>query len=122
MREKIERLVDDLDGGDADETVVFGLDGYVYEIDLSADNGDILRERLMEFINKGRRQGRMSTASGTARAAGITRAVRPRAASNGEASVASTIRGWGRDQNFEVNDRGRISKELRAAYDAAHVS
>ena len=31
-------LVDDLDGGSADETVRFGLDGVSYEIDLSADN------------------------------------------------------------------------------------
>ena len=30
-------LVDDLDGGSADETVRFGLDGVSYEIDLSAE-------------------------------------------------------------------------------------
>ena len=29
-------LEDDYDGGDADETVSFGLDGVEYEIDLSA--------------------------------------------------------------------------------------
>ena len=29
------KLIDDLDGADADETVSFGLDGVVYEIDLS---------------------------------------------------------------------------------------
>ena len=31
-------LVDDLDGGAADETVSFALDGASYEIDLSSDN------------------------------------------------------------------------------------
>jgi len=32
-------LVDDLDGGDAEGTVLFGLDGTQYEIDLSAGHG-----------------------------------------------------------------------------------
>ena len=31
-------LIDDLDGGDATETVTFGLDGATYEIDLSEQN------------------------------------------------------------------------------------
>ena len=34
----IHKLVDDLDGGDADETVKFALDGVQYEIDLSKAN------------------------------------------------------------------------------------
>ena len=34
----IVKLSDDIDGGDADETVRFGLDGKAYEIDLSATN------------------------------------------------------------------------------------
>ena len=32
------KLVDDMDGGDADETVAFGLDGKSYEIELSKKN------------------------------------------------------------------------------------
>lgn len=37
-REVIEKLIDDLDGGEATETVTFGLDGASYEIDLSKKN------------------------------------------------------------------------------------
>ena len=37
-------LVDDLDGGDAEESVSFSLDGVSYEIDLSAENAEALRE------------------------------------------------------------------------------
>ena len=38
-------LVDDLDGSEAGETVVFGLDGTTYEIDLSEKNAKKLRNR-----------------------------------------------------------------------------
>ena len=34
----IHKLVDDIDNGDADETVKFALDGIQYEIDLSEKN------------------------------------------------------------------------------------
>ena len=39
-------LSDDLDGGTADETVTFALDGVSYEIDLSAANAAMLRQAL----------------------------------------------------------------------------
>ena len=39
-------LVDDLDGGPADETVTFSLDGVSYEIDLTHDNAAALRDAL----------------------------------------------------------------------------
>ena len=42
----IHKLVDDLDGGDADETVKFALDGVQYEIDLSETNADKLRDAI----------------------------------------------------------------------------
>ena len=50
----IVKLSDDIDGGDADETVRFGLDGKAYEIDLSATNAAKLRGALRPFIDKGR--------------------------------------------------------------------
>ena len=40
------KFVDDLDGSDAAATVSFGLDGTVYEIDLSDDNAAKLRDSL----------------------------------------------------------------------------
>ena len=44
-------LEDDLDGGPADQTVRFGLDGAEYEIDLSARNAAAFRERLAPSPN-----------------------------------------------------------------------
>lgn len=53
----IVRLTDDIDGGDADETVHFSLDGTSYEIDLSAANAARLREAIQPFVEKGRVSG-----------------------------------------------------------------
>ncbi len=48
-------LEDDLDGGKADETVTFGLDGTSYEIDLSKKNAAKLRDALAQYVGSGRR-------------------------------------------------------------------
>ena len=53
----IVRLTDDIDGGDADETVHFALDGRSYEIDVNAENAARLRGALKPFIEKGRARG-----------------------------------------------------------------
>jgi hypothetical protein len=53
----IVRLTDDIDGGDADETVHFSLDGTSYEIDLSTANATRLREAIGPFVEKGRVSG-----------------------------------------------------------------
>ena len=51
-------LEDDLDGGPADETVRFGVDGSDYEIDLSKKNAAALRRKLAPFIEHARKAGR----------------------------------------------------------------
>ena len=50
----IVKLTDDIDGGDADETIQFALDGKTYEIDLSAANASKLRDVLKPYIENGR--------------------------------------------------------------------
>lgn len=48
-------LFDDLDGGRADETVTFALDGVEYEIDLSKANATALRNVFTAYIEHGHR-------------------------------------------------------------------
>jgi hypothetical protein len=48
-------LFDDLDGGRADETVRFALDGVEYEIDLSAKHAAELRDMLAVYIGHAHR-------------------------------------------------------------------
>jgi hypothetical protein len=60
-------LFDDLDGGRADETVSFALDGVEYEIDLSTANATALRNAMAEFIRHAHRvTGRTRRATVTA--------------------------------------------------------
>lgn len=99
-------LVDDLDGGVADETISFGLDGVSYEIDLSKSNANKLREVFSEW-------------TGHARRAGGRRATGRRPAA-GRRQDLNEIRQWGRANGFKVSDRGRVSGELQDAYDKAH--
>ena len=56
MAQKIQTLlIDDLDGGEAETTVRFGLDGTEYEIDLSAKNADALRRAVARYVDAARR-------------------------------------------------------------------
>lgn len=50
----IVKLTDDIDGGDAEETVRFALDGRSYEIDLSSANATALRAAFQTYIENGR--------------------------------------------------------------------
>jgi hypothetical protein len=104
-------LVDDVDGGDADETISFALDGVSYEIDLNSDNATRLREALAPWVGHARRVGGRSSR----RSAGG----RARASANG-GSANSEIRDWARKNGYEISDRGRISAEIREAYANAH--
>lgn len=111
QRVRIE-LTDDLlgDGTPADETVTFALDGVTYELDLSADNAAKLRDQLGPWTGVARRiSGRKATGG----------AKRGRAAS-GSGTPANEIRQWARSQGMEVSERGRVSDEVKAAYEAAH--
>ncbi len=100
-------LEDDLDGGDATETVTFGLDGVTYEIDLNDKNAAALRDALAGYVGAGRRVAgrRRSGSSSSSRS------------SSGE---LSKIREWARANGFEVSDRGRISQKVRDAYAKAN--
>lgn len=105
---RIENVVttDDFDGTEGASTVVFGLDGRSYEIDLSAENETELREFLDHYIQRARRP----------RSARVT-APAPVPAKTEDIAA---IRAWAKEHDFEVSDRGRISSEVRSAYAAAH--
>jgi hypothetical protein len=64
----IVQLTDDIDGGEADETISFALNGNTYQIDLSAKNAERLRNAFAPFIEKGRKAGRGDSASTRTRA------------------------------------------------------
>jgi len=94
-------LVDDVDGGQADETVSFALDGTNYEIDLSASRAKELREDFDRWVSKARKVG-----------------ARARGNRTGRTSDATAIRAWAKANGIAVSERGRVSAEVRQAYAA----
>lgn len=61
-------LLDDLDGGMADETVSFSLDGVDYEIDLSTANATALRDVFAEYVAHAHRAPARSRRTATTKA------------------------------------------------------
>ncbi|MEV5988434.1 Lsr2 family protein [Streptomyces sp. NPDC052051] len=111
MAQKVQvLLVDDLDGGEADETVTFALDGKTYEIDLTTANADKLRGLLDPYVKGGRRTGgRGAGGRGKARA------------TSGASQDTAQIRAWAKENGYEVNDRGRVPATIREAYEKANA-
>ena len=102
-------LVDDMDGTEAEETVSFGLDGTTYEIDLNSKNAASLREALSTYVGHARKAGTPARRSG-----------RRTAQTTNLGPSTRELRDWARSNGYEVSDRGRVSSEVRRAYEAAH--
>ena len=108
MAQKIQTLfIDDIDGGEAEGTVRFALDGTDYEIDLNSRHSDELRAALRKYIEHARKVG------GTAR--------RPGGRGGRRVSSVDTVavRAWARENGYEIKDRGRVPADLVERYQAA---
>jgi hypothetical protein len=103
-------LVDDLDGGQAEETVTFGLDGKIYEIDLSGGNAQKLRDALAAYVGAARRPG--SSRRGRAGSTPASSGSRPVV----DREQNQAVRDWARKRGMKVSDRGRIPSEVLEAY------
>ncbi|MCR1981390.1 Lsr2 family protein [Cellulosimicrobium cellulans] len=100
----ITKIASDLSGADDAKTVNFAVEGTSYEVDLTKDEHTEFMRALSRYTEVGRKvsgRGRPSRKAPTK--------------SNTEA-----IRSWARENGYQVSDRGRISSEVQAAYEAAH--
>lgn len=100
-------MTDDLDGSPAAGTVMFGIDGVTYEIDLSERNRARLDRELAPYVSAGRRvsRGRRRASSG--------RQIGPRA-------DRAAVRAWAKENGLQISERGRISAEVISKYEASH--
>jgi hypothetical protein len=102
-------LEDDLEGGEAGETIEFALDGVQYSIDLNESNAEQLRGALDKYVDKARRTGgRRSTR-------------RPSTKAPAPAVVFSqvhnkAVRAWAASTGVDVSPRGRIPAHVIDAY------
>lgn len=102
-------LEDDIDGGPADQQVTFALDGIEFEIDLSESNAAALRGVLEPYVSAGRRTGGRPQHK-----AAPTR-------HSSRAQWLSDVRTWARAHGHDVADRGRLSRSVVDAYEAAQA-
>jgi hypothetical protein len=105
-RQVITVLTDDLDGGNADRTVEFGIDGVNYTIDLSEKNVGKLRKALDPYL---------AAAARAPRSAGRRRAA-PSVVQSSTREQNQAIREWATKNGWEVSERGRIPVSVVEAY------
>jgi nucleoid-associated protein Lsr2 len=98
---------DDLDGSPGAETVSFGLDGVIYEIDLAPVN----RARLAEIVAPYLAAGRKASRGGRHRAGRLD---------GGGRVDHAAVRAWAREAGLAISERGRISAQVWSLYDSAH--
>jgi Lsr2 len=106
-------LVDDLDGTVSDDisTVTFGLEGNEYEIDLTGENANKLRDKLASFVDAARRTGGRTKRGST---------VKSVARSTTDREQTRAIRTWARENGHDLSDRGRIPGHIVEAFETAH--
>jgi len=105
----IVQLTDDIDGSAAAETVRFAVDGRTYEIDLSTEHAESLRDSLAQFVAAARRAGRADASSRR----GHDRPGQP------QGGNSSAVRAWARENGVPVSGRGRIPEAVLAQYTSA---
>jgi DNA-nicking Smr family endonuclease len=109
MAQKLQTVfIDDIDGGAAEGTVRFALDGTDYEIDLSGQHNDELRKTLQRYIARARKAG------GTAR-----RPSRGGGRRDSGSVDPTAVRIWARQQGIAIKERGRVPADVLAKYQAA---
>jgi len=108
-RTTIVQLTDDIDGSAAAETIRFAVDGRTYEIDLSTEHAESLRDSLAQFVAAARRAGRGDELPRR----GQGRHGRP------QGGNSSAVRAWARENGVPVSPRGRIPEAVVAQYTSA---
>ncbi len=102
-KQTIISLVDDVDGGEATQTIRFGLDGKHFEIDVNDENAEALRASLARYLD-------------AARKVVLARAKRP---SSPVSYDSKAVRAWAHSNGIEVAPQGRISGAVLEQYFAA---
>lgn len=99
-------LVDDMDGGDADVTIAFVIDGQSYSLDLSHQNAEVFRSILAPYIEAASKGVNARKSSIQSQLAGVEQ--------------RSAIRAWARKTGVEISDRGRIPQDVIEEYNKFH--
>lgn len=104
-------IEDDLDGGEAAETIKLGLNDDIYEIDLNERNAAQLREDIGKYLKSGRKlNGRPKSKAKSTRKRSTTKA----------GPTARDVRAWALEAGIRVPAHGRIPGDVMEAYRTNH--
>lgn len=104
---QIVTLEDDIQGGEATQTIRFGFNGSEYEIDLNDKNATKMHQALTFYVDHARRVGNGRRTSSS----------RGRTSSTGVDNQA--VRAWAASNGVELSSRGRIPANVIDQYRAA---
>lgn len=105
MAQRVEvKLVDDLDGSEATDSITFGFEGIEYAIDLNTKNAEAFRKAIAPYLGAATRVGKGRKSSAGA----------------AKKSNAKEVREWGIQNGYDVPARGRIPAEVQQAFDAVN--
>jgi hypothetical protein len=101
-------LTCDLESGDkpGSETISFAVDGKAYEIDVCDKHAKQFRDAVAPFTAAARR---VSSRGGRRRSSG----------GGSDRERTQAIRAWAKKKGIKVSERGRLSAELAAKYEAS---
>lgn len=112
-------LTDDLDGGDADQSITFAYRGKSFALDLSGKNVQDFEEMLTPYMDAARKAGTAGSGDTKGRATkGQRSAGKP---SSGSEVDAKAVRAWAEQNGIEVNKRGRISSSVVLRFQEAQA-
>jgi hypothetical protein len=109
--------IDDIDGSEGAEEVTFAYKGESFAIDLGPASRERFDKAMSEFIQHARKGEAVQPER--YRPAGATRGG-PKAKATPDREHAQAVRDWGRNNGFNVSDRGRIPAALQEAFDKEH--
>ena len=105
-RQITEKLIDDLDGSDATQTVEFAYKGKSYTLDLNDNNASDFEDALAPYIAAAGKAGTAS--SGRGGRGGKRQAGASSGGSDVSAYSPKDVRAWAQANGVEVPARGRI--------------
>ena len=99
-------LVDDMDGGEADVTIAFALNGEGYSMDLSNKNAEAFYAALKPWLSVATRNKAVQETTVRNYLAGVEQ--------------RAAIREWAIGKGMEISPRGRIPQEIADEYNKTH--
>jgi hypothetical protein len=112
MAQKMQVLLTcDLEDGEkpASETIQFAVEGSSYEIDLCDKHAKQFRDGVASYVAAARK---VSRGGGSVRRARLS-------SGGGDRERTQAIRAWAKKKGLTVSERGRLSAEIVAQYEAS---